>query len=944
LKTLDAVIAWLNVYGLREYDVTIHEYRIVQFLSGILGVAIQHSDILVYFVILLNAMANPSIISLVYPISLFCYALLEDPKPNKIYFRFLFLYTTVILCIKFFFQVPFFCECSNSYNIWRWDQTNIPLSQRTGCGTPACSTARNTASLPRLIGIYSFDLQGTGIIFARYVAYDILVLAVLNLNQHNMKRTGMWDYSVPSTDSLAHPEIKGPKRASLESAEASEAAKLKKKKKAKKLARAVSKRKMSVTKGIQEKPRSPDTTPSIEKTSAEELNVRVDSDLEHSEKDDVEPNQKEVNFNEAILEKTMDFSESSESENATSKSAAAPVPRSPSSLSAKISDTRSRCLERCGTIWNSVQLYFFHLTKEKFHGQDWYSIIFFIDLISFFVFAFSPSEFISEKDNIVQYINSNTLPSTFVIVLFLLFCLMILERIVHLHRAIRAKMLLLYIFSIVYHVLLFISIPYRQERSFSELRTIIFFYLLKCVYFIASCLQIRDGYPPDVSKRTLTNHSQPGTLHALVFQIYRAIPFVYEIRTFLDWAITPTTLTLYQWLKFEDIYAELFLVQCRIVVERQEARPVGKVQPTWYKVVAGGGIILLLVCLLWIPLLPWMSGVSGLGNPNPVLGAVLRVGFVGYGDIYSSYSPKLASDLSYLPDSVFRNILGYYQKENSVFNEDMSNAQVGEFTQWGEHYWDLAPVSYQKLIGALGRRDNVSMFIEMKFTRPKPENQKEITWFEHQVLSNETKDAFYSVLSNLDERGPNTIMIPRVIPRFFHLLTTPPSPSPSVDSRSNITLNLKFSNITYNFTNKQGVVTTISEFGQYWNLSTTPQNSAPPPFGSNNSKVSIVIVSQPIPNIIPETFALTGIIGVYTVFVLGVGRFLRMGVSGLSHLAMYEDMPDVDRLLEHCKNILFARQDGDTELEEELFRELIEIYRSPEKLLIWTSKQTEEED
>lgn len=38
-----------------------------------------------------------------------------------------------------------------------------------------------------------------------------------------------------------------------------------------------------------------------------------------------------------------------------------------------------------------------------------------------------------------------------------------------------------------------------------------------------------------------------------------------------------------------------------------------------------------------------------------------------------------------------------------------------------------------------------------------------------------------------------------------------------------------------------------------------------------------------------------------TVFVLGVGRFLRMGVAGLSRLAMYEDMPNVDKLLDHCK-------------------------------------------
>lgn len=42
------------------------------------------------------------------------------------------------------------------------------------------------------------------------------------------------------------------------------------------------------------------------------------------------------------------------------------------------------------------------LYRYLFHGTCWCFAHFCSDLISFFVFAFSPSEFISEKDNIVQ--------------------------------------------------------------------------------------------------------------------------------------------------------------------------------------------------------------------------------------------------------------------------------------------------------------------------------------------------------------------------------------------------------------------------------------------------------------------------------------------------------------------------------------------------------------
>jgi hypothetical protein len=71
-----------NFYS--DFLVLEYEYRIVQIIYGVAGLLIQHSDILVYLTILLNTIATPSIVSLFYPFSLFCYALLEDPKPNKV--------------------------------------------------------------------------------------------------------------------------------------------------------------------------------------------------------------------------------------------------------------------------------------------------------------------------------------------------------------------------------------------------------------------------------------------------------------------------------------------------------------------------------------------------------------------------------------------------------------------------------------------------------------------------------------------------------------------------------------------------------------------------------------------------------------------------------------------------------------------------------------------
>lgn len=47
-----------------------------------------------------------------------------------------------------------------------------------------------------------------------------------------------------------------------------------------------------------------------------------------------------------------------------------------------------------------------------------------------------------------------------------------------------------------------------------------------------------------------------------VITSFQAIPFLLELRSVLDWVCTDTTLTLYHWLKMEDIYANIYVLKC----------------------------------------------------------------------------------------------------------------------------------------------------------------------------------------------------------------------------------------------------------------------------------------------------------------------------------------------------------------------------------------------
>lgn len=63
-----------------------------------------------------------------------------------------------------------------------------------------------------------------------------------------------------------------------------------------------------------------------------------------------------------------------------------------------------------------------------------------------------------------------------------------------------------------------------------------------------------------------------------------------------------------------------------------------------------------------------------------------------------------------------------------------------------------------------------------------------------------------------------------------------------------------------------------------------------------------------------------------------------MAVAHISHKIPYEHMPQVQTLMNVCSIIYLARQldPPNLVLEEDLFSLLVEIYRSPEAIIVWT--------
>ena len=79
-------------------------------------------------------------------------------------------------------------------------------------------------------------------------------------------------------------------------------------------------------------------------------------------------------------------------------------------------------------------------------------------------------------------------------------------------------------------------------------------------YFIVSALQINYGYPELVSGNFLMKKS--SKFSGFGYTVFTYIPFLLEIKVITEWLETKTALSIFQWMKFQIIYGDLFKAKC----------------------------------------------------------------------------------------------------------------------------------------------------------------------------------------------------------------------------------------------------------------------------------------------------------------------------------------------------------------------------------------------
>ncbi|XP_015749151.1 PREDICTED: piezo-type mechanosensitive ion channel component 1-like [Acropora digitifera] len=425
---------------------------------------------------------------------------------------------------------------------------------------------------------------------------------------------------------------------------------------------------------------------------------------------------------------------------------------------------------------------------------DVYAMMFACQFIIFIIIVFSWSAFSSPEQTpqvpqFMQIIEQNVVPKTFLYMLLSQFFLIVIDRFLYLRKFVIAKLVYNALLVILFHVFMFFIVPLVTQRPFISNVPAIFMYIFKCMYFGLSAYQVRCGYPTRILGNFLT---KSYTLTSgILFQGFQAIPFLLELRSVLDWVCTDTTLTLYHWLKMEDIYANIYVLKCYRESEK---------------------------C-------------------NLSLSSCVQVDF------------------------------------SLLFNREPKTALA----------------------------------------------QETISGFTQVSLDDSTKNQLADMLKG--NSSSDDVVIRNLFPSFV-----------GVPASGSVSAVMSDSNQDINYVTCRLRMRSKGSF-DWWELT---QMSPKPLFGAKENVLEMITFNDPVPPLHFSFFTSTGIIGLYVGFVWLVGKFVRLFFTSISYRIMFDEMPNVDKVLKLCLDIFMVRESKELALEEDLFAKLMFLYRSPQTLIKWT--------
>uniref|UniRef100_A0A671WPN1 Piezo type mechanosensitive ion channel component 1 (Er blood group) n=1 Tax=Sparus aurata TaxID=8175 RepID=A0A671WPN1_SPAAU len=787
-------------------DFYTNQNRLLKLLFALYNLLAANSELVCYFIIVLNNVVSASVISLLLPILVFLWAMLSVPRPTKRFWMTAIVYTEVMVVVKYLFQFGFFPWNSVYEMTLNEDKPFFP---------------------PRILGLEKTD---------NYIRYDLLQLLVLFFHRSLLMRYGLWDHE-------------GPLEAQSPSSESCK------------------------DEGDEDGRR---------KEKEEEGRVSSTSIVENLEIDELDQLEKGFNVCHLVL------------------------------------------LCSIQSVYRPAQGFFRSILHAEYRAAtDVYALMFLTDVIDFIVIVFGFWAFgkHSAAADIASTLSEDQVPEAFLVMLLIQFSTMIIDRALYLRKAVLGKLIFQVILVFGIHLWMFFILPAVTERKFNQNFVAQLWYFVKCIYFGLSAYQIRCGYPTRILGNFLTkkyNH-----LNLFLFQGFRLVPFLVELRAVMDWVWTDTTLSLSNWMCVEDIYANIFIIKCSRETEKKYPQPKGQKKKKIVKYGMGGLIIFFLICIIWFPLLFISLVRSVVGVVNHPIDVTVTVKLGGYEPLFTmsvqQQSIKAFTETEYdkLTKKFGDNAVA--MQFITLYNyEDIVKAQIEGSSG---SVWRISPPSRKEVIKELLGQADLTLRLAWNFQRDLNRGGTvEHTFDKHSIDLQPGNPVRADLASLLVGNRTEPVLVPNMFPNYIRAPNGAEAKPVSQlqKGQSSQTEIVRFRSL--NGSGNQ----------EWWDIAIAGCDP------SSCGVLSMVIFNDKVSPPSLGFLAGYGIMGLYVSVVLVIGKFVRGFFSEISHSIMFEELPCVDRILKLCTDIFLVRETGELELEEELYSKLIFLYRSPETMIKWT--------
>ncbi|PNI28196.1 PIEZO2 isoform 1 [Pan troglodytes] len=313
-------------------------------------------------------------------------------------------------------------------------------------------------------------------------------------------------------------------------------------------------------------------------------------------------------------------------------------------------------------IYVPIKQFFYNLIHPEYSAvTDVYVLMFLADTVDFIIIVFGFWAFgkHSAAADITSSLSEDQVPGPFLVMVLIQFGTMVVDRALYLRKTVLGKVIFQVILVFGIHFWMFFILPGVTERKFSQNLVAQLWYFVKCVYFGLSAYQIRCGYPTRVLGNFLTKSY--NYVNLFLFQGFRLVPFLTELRAVMDWVWTDTTLSLSSWICVEDIYAHIFILKCWRESEKRYPQPRGQKKKKVVKYGMGGMIIVLLICIVWFPLL-FMSLIKSVaGVINQPLDVSVTITLGGYQPIFTMSAQQ--SQLKVMDQQSFNKFIQAFSRD-----------------------------------------------------------------------------------------------------------------------------------------------------------------------------------------------------------------------------------------------------------------------------------------